>query len=131
MKKSLRAVRGAIDVSQNNYDDIVHSAKQLLEEMLNLNCIEKDDVPAIIFSATRDLNAAYPAIAARELGWTDTALMCFQEMDVKGNLPMCIRVMLLWNTVTGQNEIRHVYLGKAKQLRTDLINKYSDNGGML
>jgi chorismate mutase len=84
------------------------------------NDLSVDDVTSVIFTATPDLDAAYPAHAAREMGWADTPLLCMQEMAVAGSLPRCIRVLIHWNTNHSPHEIRHVYLGAARALRPDL-----------
>ena len=80
----------------------------------------EEDVASVYFTATPDLDAVCPAVAARQLGWTRTALLCVQEMVVPGSLPRCIRVLLHWNTDLPQHAIRHVYLGAAAELRPDL-----------
>ncbi|MEI7989995.1 MAG: chorismate mutase [Chloroflexota bacterium] len=118
-----RGVRGAISVEENNPDSILNATRQLLEQIIQKNGILKEDVPSVIFSATDDLDAVYPAKAARDLGWTETALMCMQEMKVTGSLRMCIRVLIHWNTDIPQAEIKHIYLGEAKKLRPDLSEK--------
>jgi chorismate mutase len=76
-------------------------------------------VASVLFTATPDLDAAYPAVAARQLGWTETALLCVQEMAVRGSLPRCIRVLIHWNTDRSQDQLHHVYLREAKRLRPD------------
>ncbi len=81
----------------------------------------KDQVICILFSATKDLNKAYPAKAARELGYVNIGLMCFNEMVVEGGLDKCIRLMILYNSDINQNDVKHIYLKGAKVLRPDLI----------
>jgi chorismate mutase len=97
----------------------------LLAEMVNANGLDPGDLASAIFTTTVDLSAAYPAEAARQLGWAHVPLMCMQEMRVNGGLERCIRVLLHWNTSLGPEEIRHVYLGEAEQLRPDLVNSDS------
>ena len=114
------AIRGAITVENNTSDDILNNTVELIKEIEKRNNIDTSQVIAIIFSSTTDLNAEYPAKAARKIGYLNTALMCFNEMDVVGNLSKCIRVMMLYNTEISQNRIKHVYLKGAKILRPDL-----------
>lgn len=100
---------------------ILAVTRQLLEAMLVANPdLRPEDLASAWFSATPDLTTAYPARAAREMGWTQVPLMCVQEMYVSGSLPRCIRVLLHWNTSRLQSQIRPVYLGKAATLRPDL-----------
>jgi chorismate mutase len=94
----------------------------MLEALTEANDLEEGQVIAALFSATPDLDAAAPAEAARALGWTQTALHCFQEMAVKGGLPKCLRVTLLWETNRSQPEMKHCYLRGATQLRPDLAD---------
>jgi chorismate mutase len=116
-------IRGAVCVEANTAEHIVKAAVQLLEEITKENQLNKDDVAAIIFTATKDLNSIYPAVAARSLGWDNTALMCTQEMDVRDSMPMCLRVLILWNTELTTLEIKHIYIGEARRLRPDLVKE--------
>ena len=88
--------------------------------------MQEKDVASVLFTATPDLDAVYPAVAARQLGWTHTALMCVQEMAVPGSLPRCIRVLVHWNTERAIDEIQHVYLHEARRLRPDLASRTVD-----
>ena len=113
-----RGIRGAIIVSANNQESILAATKKLLTEMTKANKIEIEDIAAIFFTTTPDLNAEFPAAATRELGWpSHLALICGHEMSVPNALPRCLRVLMLVNTEKGPEEIRHVYLGEAKKLR--------------
>jgi chorismate mutase len=115
-----RGIRGAITVSANNKKNILAAAKELLAEMMKANKIEIKDIAAIIFTTTPDLNAEFPAVATRELGWpSNLALLCGHEMSVPDALPQCLRVLMLVNTEKGAEEIRHVYLGEAKKLKDE------------
>jgi len=114
-----RGIRGAICVDENEARDIVQATQTLLGNMMEVNSVRTEDVASVQFTATPDLNAAYPARGAREMGWTHIPLMCAQEMSVKGSLTRCIRVLLMWNTELSQDQVQHVYLGKARQLRPD------------
>jgi len=115
-----RGVRGATVAAENTTDAILKATSELLEALLAANPIQTEDIAAIYFSATADLNAAYPAAAARQMGLTAVPLFCVQEMTVAGSLPHCIRILLLWNTDLAQERIHHVYLGEARRLRPDL-----------
>jgi chorismate mutase len=117
-----RGVRGAITVSNNDEDEILEATRELLQAMIRSNGIEVDDVASVYFTTTADLNATYPAYAARQLGWFDAALMCGHEMNVPGGLPRCIRVLIHWNTTRPAEEIVHVYLREARSLRPDRNN---------
>ena len=114
------AIRGAITVQENSSDDILNSTIELIKEIEKRNVIDKSHVIGIIFSSTKDLNADYPAKAARKIGYLNTALMCFNEMEVVGNLKKCIRLMMLYNCNKDQDKINHVYLKGASVLRSDL-----------
>lgn len=116
-----RGIRGAICVEINDAGAIIAAARELLERIVAANDLAVEDIASVIFTATPDLDAAYPARAAREMGWVDVPLLCMQEMIVAGSLPRCIRVLVHWNTDLPSSEIRHVYLGKTRALRPDLM----------
>jgi len=115
-----RGVRGATTADANTREAILVATRQLLALMIRLNGIEPEDVASAIFSSTRDLNAEFPALAARQLGWLDVPLLCTHEIDVPGSLPKCVRVLVNWNTEKAQSDIRHVYIKDAVRLRPDL-----------
>jgi len=115
-----RGVRGATIADANTSEEILQATRQLLALMIRQNGIEPEDVASAIFTTTPDLNAEFPALAARQLGWLDTALMCHHELDVPGSLRRCIRILLLWNTPKRADEIVHVYIKDAARLRPDL-----------
>jgi chorismate mutase len=115
-----RGVRGATTADANTRDDILAATRQLLALMIRINGIEPPNVASAIFSLTRDLDAEFPALAARQLGWLDVPLLCTYEVDVPGSLRRCLRVLIHWNTDTPQNEIRHVYVKDAERLRPDI-----------
>ena len=117
-----RGVRGATTAEDNSPDEILEATRQLLALMIRQNGIEPDDVCSAIFSTTTDLDAEFPALAARQLGWFDVALMCVHELDVPGSLRHCIRVLLHWNTDKLPDEIVHIYIKEAAQLRPDRSN---------
>jgi chorismate mutase len=98
------------------------ATKRLLEEMFQANEIEIDDIAAIFFTTTPDLNAEFPAAATRKLGWPQhIALICGHEMDVAGSLPHCLRILMLVNTERKAEEITHVYLEGAKKLKENKL----------
>ena len=117
---SCRGIRGATCARANTPKVIVEETRRLLEAIIAANGISTEDVVSVMFTATADLDAAYPARAAREMGWTNVPLLCLQEMSVADSLPRCIRVLIHWNTDRGQDEVQHVYLGAARTLRPDL-----------
>ncbi len=119
----LRGVRGATVAKANTREAIVGATREMLLKIVETNGIEHDDIASAFFSTTRDLNAEFPAIAARQIGWSDAALMCMHEMDVPNSLPMCVRVLVHWNTTKRANEIKHVYMNGAEKLRPDLIRE--------
>jgi chorismate mutase len=114
-------VRGAITAPENSREAILAATRELLEAIVAANNIAPEDIASVYFTATTDLNATYPALAARQLGWTDLALLCGQELDVPDSLRRCIRVLLHWNTGKSVKEIVHVYLGEAVVLRPDRV----------
>ena len=99
--------------------EILAATRTLLEQIVAANNLDIEDVASVIFTTTPDLTAVYPARAAREMGWVSIPLLCMQEMAVVGSLARCIRVLILWNTDLGPDEIRHLYLKGAKVLRPD------------
>jgi chorismate mutase len=117
-----RGVRGAITVSNNDEDEILEATRELLQALIRSNGMEVEDIASVYFTTTADLNATYPAYAARQLGWFDVALLCGHEMAVPGGLPRCIRVLIHWNTARRAQEIVHVYLREARSLRPDRNN---------
>ena len=116
----IRGVRGATTVEQNSRRAIMDATQELLGAMIEANRIDEDDVASVLFTATPGLDAAYPAAAARALGWTRAALMGFQEAHVIDGLPQCVRVLIHWNTDKPIDDIQHVFLRDAVQLRPDL-----------
>jgi chorismate mutase len=114
-----RGIRGAITVSQNDKEALGTATRELLQKMVKVNDVEIDDVACILFTTTSDLNAAFPAAAAREMGWTQVPLLCGHEMNVPGSLPGCLRVLVLFNTDKKNEEVVHVYLGGAVVLRDE------------
>jgi chorismate mutase len=114
---STRGIRGATTVANNQKAEIISATKELLSEILSANSLKVEDIASVVFTATDDLNAEFPAVAARELGWSDTPLLCSREINVPGSLPRCIRVLLLVNTNAPQSKIKNIYLKEAVNLR--------------
>lgn len=114
-------VRGATSVAKNTRESIIAATREMLEEIVARNDLSVDDVTSVIFTITTDLDAVHPAYAARELGWTDIPLLCMQEMPVRGALPRCVRVLIMWNSESRVQHVHHVYLGRARTLRPDLL----------
>lgn len=114
-----RGIRGAIVVPENTKEAIVASSKTLLQKLIKANEVEIEDIACILFTTTPDLNAAFPAAGARELGWTQVPLLCGHEMNVPQSLPRCLRILVLFNTDKKNEDVVHVYLGDAKTLRDE------------
>lgn len=117
----MRAVRGAITVENNNEEEILSATKVLIEEIISKNREACSDMVSMIFTLTPDLDAVFPAKAARLMGITDVPLMCMSEIPVKGALEKCVRVLIYLNTDKKREEINHVYLKGAVKLRPDLV----------
>jgi chorismate mutase len=117
---SVRGIRGATTARANTRDAILEATRELLEKLMRANDLNPDDIASILFTMTGDLDAAFPASAARALGWNHVALLDARAPAVSEDLPRCIRVLIHWNTHRKANEIRHVYLREAAQLRPDL-----------
>ncbi len=115
-----RGVRGATTLDRNEREEILTATRQLLALMLRQNGIQSADVASAIFTTTPDIDAEFPALAARQLGLLDVPLLCGHEMSVPGSLPLCVRILLHWNTDKDQAEIQHVYVREAKRLRPDI-----------
>ncbi len=118
----IRGIRGATVAAANTADAIRSATRELLLALSAANALDPADIGSVIFSTTADLTAEPPAHAARELGWTETALMCLAEMEADHGLSRCIRVLIHWNTSKAMAEVRHVYLYEAAQLRPDRAN---------
>lgn len=114
-----RGVRGATTVEEDSRAAILSATCELLTQIVEANGICPDDVASVIFSTTPDLTSEFPALAARQLGWNDVALLCVHEMAVPHGLKQCIRILLHWNTEKLASEIQHIYLKDAVKLRPD------------
>lgn len=120
---AVRGIRGATTIKDDSREAVLAATAELLESILHANPgLEAKDIGSAIFTVTEDIRSAFPAPAARQLGWDQVPLMCMQEIPVPDSLPLCIRVLIHWNTVKTQKEIQHVYLHEAQSLRPDLVN---------
>ena len=115
----IRGIRGATVAEADTPEAIRAATREMLQAIIAANALDLDDVASVVFSTTPDLTAEVPARAARDLGWDEAALMCVAEMNTRGGLPRCIRVLVHWNTERRPDEIHHVYLHAAGQLRPD------------
>jgi chorismate mutase len=115
-----RGVRAATTVQNDDRDEILHATRQMLALLIRRNQIDTADIASAVFTVTQDITAEFPALAARQLGWSEVPLLCGYEISVPGSLPRCIRVLLHWNTSKTASEIHHVYLHGAEKLRPDL-----------
>ncbi|MGB6986030.1 MAG: chorismate mutase [Candidatus Aquilonibacter sp.] len=116
----MRGIRGAITVDRDDAGAIVDATKRLLTAMIERNDVALDDIASVLFSLTPDLRAVFPALGAREMGWTHVPMLHFCEIDVPGSLPRVIRVLMHVNTSRAIDAIDHVYLDGAGVLRPDL-----------
>lgn len=118
----VRGIRGATTVCEDEAGAVLSATRELLLAICRANpSLQPEDIASIFFTVTDDIHAAYPAQAARALGWGEVPLMDAREIPVPGSLPCCIRVLVLWNTDLAQNDIQHVYQREAVQLRPDLV----------
>lgn len=118
-----RGIRGATTAAANTREAILDATRELVQEIVRVNNVCIDDIASAVFSVTPDLDAAFPASAARSLGWDHVSLLDVCEPHVPKALPLCIRVLLHWNTERPQKEILHVYLRAARKLRPDLVKE--------
>jgi len=119
----MRGIRGAVNVPENTAAAIGEATRKLLLAMMLENEADTKDIVSVMFTMTKDLNAAFPAASARQIkGWNLVPMLCAEEVDVPGSMGKCIRVLMLANTNKNQRDIKHVYLGEAVKLRPDLGN---------
>jgi chorismate mutase len=119
-----RGVRGATIAHENTREAIMNATEELLRRLIEVNGIDEEQVASVIFTSTPDLTAAFPAAAARHIGWTRVALLGAQEIDTPEGMKRCIRVLIHWNTERPLNDVRHVYMRGTETMRPDL---YPDN----
>jgi chorismate mutase len=117
---AVRAVRGAIQIEQDDRQELLDATTELLTEVLQRNELSHDDLISVVFTATPDLRSEFPAYAARQMGITDVPLLCASEIDVPGAMPRVLRLLAHVETARPRADLRHVYLRGAAALRTDL-----------
>ena len=117
----VRGVRGAVTVSADEPDAIHAATRELLLEIVERNEIALEDIASVLFTLTPDVRAAFPALAARDMGWTHVPMLHAVEVDVPGAIARCIRVLMHVNTTRAMGEVEHVYLREAAKLRPDLV----------
>jgi chorismate mutase len=123
---AVRGIRGATTVASNTKEEIIDRTKEMLETLVRINGVRVEDIASAIFSVTDDVNAEFPAVAARRIGWVYTPLFCTLEIPVPGSLRSCIRVLIHVNSDRRQDEMKHAYLHEAKRLRPDLGSDSAD-----
>jgi len=120
----VRGIRGATTAEENTAEAITEATEDLLKELMRINGLDKDEICFAYFTTTHDLTAEFPAYAARRLGWLEVPLLCGHDMDVQlpnpRGVPMCIRILLLYNTAKPQSEMRFAYLRGAQAIKKDL-----------
>ncbi|HOA54990.1 MAG TPA: chorismate mutase [Clostridiales bacterium] len=119
----VRAIRGATTVKNNTKEEILDATSELVQEIMERNGITRENIISIIFSVTSDLDAAFPATAARQMGFDRVAMLSTYEMDVPDSLRKCIRVLMHIQTDKKNDELAYVYLKEAKKLRPDIIQQ--------
>jgi chorismate mutase len=120
----VRGIRGATTAEENTAEAITEATEELLKELISINRLDKDEICFAYFTTTHDLTAEFPAYAARRLGWLEVPLLCGHDMDVRlpnpRGAPMCIRILLLYNTAKPQSAMRFAYLRGAQAIKADL-----------
>jgi chorismate mutase len=120
----VRGIRGATTAFENTAESITQATEELLRELITLNDLDPQEIAFAYFTTTGDLNAEFPALAARRLGWLEVPLLCGHDMNVKlpnpRGVPMCVRIMILYNTPRPQSAMRFAYLRGAKAIQADL-----------
>ncbi|MCU0474961.1 MAG: chorismate mutase [Anaerolineae bacterium] len=122
----VRGVRGATTASDNTPEAISECVMELMTELLRVNAIDQEDIASVFFTSTPDLNAAFPAIGARRVGFANVPLLGMIEVDVPNAPKRCIRVLIQWNTEKRLDDIVHVYLRGATVLRPDFVSKHAE-----
>lgn len=117
---AVRAVRGAVQISGNDRDEILAGTTELVTEVMSRNELSTEDVISVLFTATPDLTAEFPALAARKLGFQEVPLLCASEIDVPGAMPRVVRLMMHVETTKPRSALQHVYLRGATALRLDI-----------
>ena len=119
-----RGIRGATTIAADTKENVLSATHELLNAIMTSNPdLKTDAMASVSFTVTGDITSVYPALAARQMDWDQVPMMCASEIPVTGSLPLCIRVLILWNTDKTQREIKHVYVRDAMKLRPDLVEK--------
>ena len=118
-----RGIRGAITVDNNDREEILAATTELLSLMVHENNVHTEDIASASFTLTDDLDAVFPALAARQIGWNEVPLICMREIPVPDSLEKCIRVLLLVNTTCSASEIEHIYMRQANSLRPEFVSE--------
>ncbi len=118
-----RGIRGATTVENNDSEEILVATTELLKLMVQENKVRTEDIASASFTLTDDLDAVFPALAARQIGWNEVPLICMREIPVPNSLDKCIRVLLLVNTTRSASEMRHIYIRKAVSLRSEFVSE--------
>lgn len=116
----VRGIRGATTISEDQPEEVLQATRELLQQMQKENAFAVEEIASALFTVTADIRSAFPAAAARTIGWDRVPLLCFQEIEVPDSLPLCIRILLHVNSEKSQQEIKHIYLKEARSLRSDL-----------
>ena len=117
----MRGIRGATTIETDAKENVLSATHELLEKIFESNPdLKTEDIASAIFTVTQDIISVFPALAARQMGWDHVPMMCAQEIPVAGSLPLCIRVLIHWNTNKTQDAIHNIYLHEAKKLRPDI-----------
>lgn len=118
------AIRGASTCEEDTKQEVTKVTQALLEKMIEQNSLDLDSIVSVLFTATGDIHSEFPATAARSLkGFSDIPLMCARELDIDGSMPMCIRIMMHVDVAKTKKDIKHIFMGKAKNLRKDLTEE--------
>jgi chorismate mutase len=117
---AVRAIRGAIQLDANERAAVLEGTSELVTEVMSRNGLDPADVISVVFTATPDLNAEFPALAARKLGFQDVPLLCATEMNVPGSMPLVVRLLMHVETDRARSALQHVYLRGAVALRLDI-----------
>jgi chorismate mutase len=119
---TIRGIRGAITITADESEQVLSATQELLMSILTANpTLQTEDIASALFTVTEDIVSTYPALAARQMGWDQVPMVCTREIPVPGGLPLCIRMLIHWNTELEQSIIQHVYLRDAVKLRPDLV----------
>ena len=117
-----RGIRGATTIATDTKEEVLFATRELLDAIFVKNPdLDKEDIASAFFTTTEDVSSAYPALAARQMGWDLVPMICAREIPVPDSLPKCIRILVHWNTDKNQEEINHIYLRGATKLRPDLV----------